>query len=485
MLLARKWAVRHAGFLERTYRALEPFLRSLRPLLRAVGHERLDKSMARIERAVKGFLFDCRMCGECTLSVTGMSCWKNCPKGNRNGPCGGVRQNMMCEVKPDMRCVWVDAWHGSRRMRAKSLPVTPNPPVDHALAGHSSWLRVVAGTHGGDGAQPSAAPAAVTPSGGALERLLRDGVFVVTAEFSPPDSADPQDVYQRLSPFDRFVDALNVTDGSGANCHMSSVGVSALLERAGFEPVMQITCRDRNRIAIQGDILGAAALGIRNVLCLTGDGVGSGDQPGAKHVGDLDAVSLLGAARTLRDEGRFLSGRALSSSPRLFLGAANNPFAPPLDLRPGRLARKILAGAQFVQTQYCFDIPLLERYMERVRARGLHERCFIIVGVGPIGSARTARWLREKVPGVHIPDEIVARLEGAANPKEEGKRICIELIQAIREISGIAGVHLMTSKQDHLIPELVTAAGLGDRHRDARRRGHSDADESARAAHAT
>src|SRR5487761_2132835 len=327
--------------------------------------------------------------------------------------------------------------------------------------------------------------APATSSGSHLEQILASGSFAVTAELSPPDSADPAEVYSRLDYFRDEVDAINVTDGSGANCHMSSLGVSALLLQAGFEPAMQITCRDRNRIAIQGDILGAAALGIRNLLCLTGDSTLVGDHADAKPVFDLDSMSLLQTARIMRDEGRFLSGRKLSAVPRLFLGGADNPFAPPYDMRPMRLARKTVAGAQFVQTQYCFDLGLLAAYMQRVRDEGLHERCYILVGVGPIGSARTARWLREKVPGVHIPDEIVARLEGAANPKEEGKRICIELIQAIREISGIAGVHLMTSKQDHLIPELVTAAGLGDRHRDARRRGHSAADESARAAHAT
>jgi len=471
MLQARNWAIRHAGFLEQAYRLFMPVLRSLRPLIGVIGYQRMEKPMARIESALKGFLFDCKMCGQCTLSLTGMSCWNNCPKGNRNGPCGGVRQDTMCEVKPDMRCVWVGGWLGSQRMIAKDLPVTPNLPVDHALAGRSSWLKVVREAPCAT-VEPAVTAARVKESGGKLERLLRDGVFVVSAEFSPPDSADPDDVYKRLSHFTGYIDAINVTDGSGANCHMSSVGVSALLLRADCEPVMQITCRDRNRIAIQGDILGAAALGIKNLLCLTGDNVGNGDHPGAKPVGDLDGVSLLNTARTLRDEGRFLSGRALISSPRLFLGAAANPFAPPLDLRPARLARKIMAGAQFVQTQYCFDIPLLERYMAQVRADGLDALCYIIVGVGPIGSARTARWLREKVPGVHIPDEIVARLDKATNPKEEGKRICVELIQRIREIKGVAGVHLMTPKQDQVIAEIVTAAGLADRHGDAKRLRH-------------
>jgi 5,10-methylenetetrahydrofolate reductase len=480
MRSARRYAIRHAGALERLYRLLERALRALRPLVRAVGEHRLEKPVARVEKAVKGFLFDCSMCGHCTLSVTGMSCWRNCPKGNRNGPCGGVRQDGMCEVNPETRCVWVDGFDGARRMSAGALPVKPNPPADHSLVGRSSWLQVMANERPAEPAP--AAPVAARDSGGRLQQLLRDGVFVVTAEFSPPDSADPEDVHKGLSSFAGHVDALNVTDGSGANCHMSSIAVSTLLLSAGHEPVMQMTCRDRNRIAIQGDILGAAALGVRNVLCLTGDHVGNGDHPGAKPVGDLDSVSLLASLRTLRDEGRFLSGRPLSSSPRLFLGAADNPFAPPLDLRPARLARKILAGAQFVQTQYCFDVPLLERYMARVRAEGLHERCRIIVGVGPIGSARTARWLREKVPGVHIPDEIVARLEKAAQPKEEGKRICIELMRRIRQVEGVAGLHLMTPRQDRLIGELVSEAGLRDRHDRAAQRATMGASLRANAA---
>jgi 5,10-methylenetetrahydrofolate reductase len=223
---------------------------------------------------------------------------------------------------------------------------------------------------------------------------------------------------------------------------------------------MQITCRDRNRIAIQGDILGAAALGIRNLLCLTGDATVVGDHPDAKPVCDLDSMSLLQTARILRDEGRFLSGRKLSVSPRLFLGGADNPFAPPFDMRPMRLARKIAAGAQFIQTQYCFDLELLAAYMQRVRDEGLDERCRILIGVGPIASARTARWLASKVPGVHMPDAVIARLEGAADARAEGASICVEMIQAIRGIRGVAGVHIMATRQDHLIPELVRASGV-------------------------
>ncbi len=297
-------------------------------------------------------------------------------------------------------------------------------------------------------------------SGGRLERVLRAGRFAVTAELNPPDSADPREVYDRALVLSEVCDAINATDASGANTHMSSVGICALLCAAGYAVVMQISCRDRNRIAIQGDVLGAAAMGVCNVLCLTGDGVGVGDQPGAKPVFDLDSLSLLDTIRTMRDEGRFLSGREITVPPRVFLGAAANPFAPPLDFRPLRLAKKIAAGAEFVQTQYCFDMSMFRRYMARVRELGLHEKCFILVGVGPLVSARAARWMRRHVPGVHIPDAVVARLEGARDQKAEGKKLCIELIQEAREIEGVAGVHVMAYRQEELVSEIIADSGV-------------------------
>ena len=297
-------------------------------------------------------------------------------------------------------------------------------------------------------------------SRGRLERVLRRGEFAVTAELSPPDSANPEDVEARARNFEGWVDGINATDGSGAHCHMSSVAVCAILTRIGYSPVMQISCRDYNRIAIQGNVLGAAALGVGNVLCLTGDGVQCGDHPEAKPVFDLDSISLLSVVRGMRDEGRFLSGRRLTTPPRLFLGAAENPFAPPFDFRVVRLAKKIAAGAEFVQTQYCFDMPVLRSFMARVRDMGLDQRCFILVGAGPLASARAARWMRAHVAGVHIPDAVVARLERAADPRAEGKRICIEMIQELREEPGVAGVHLMAYRQEHAIAEIVHESGV-------------------------
>lgn len=295
---------------------------------------------------------------------------------------------------------------------------------------------------------------------GRLEALLRSGRFVLTAELAPPDSADPQDVFDRASVFEGCVDALNATDGSGANVHMSSLAVCTLLKARGYTPVMQISCRDRNRIAMQGDALGAAALGIENVLCITGDGVQVGDHPGAKPVFDLGSISLLGTLHKMREEKQYLSGRPLSTPPKLFLGAAANPFVAPPDVRLRRLTMKIDAGAQFIQTQYCFDIEHLRSFMAEVVARGLGERVFFLVGVGPLASAKSARWISSHVPGVHIPETIVRRLEQAQKPAEEGRRICIELMQQIREIPGVAGIHIMAARQERHVPEIVRRAGL-------------------------
>ena len=301
-------------------------------------------------------------------------------------------------------------------------------------------------------------------SPGRLERLLRAGAFAVTTELDPPDSADPEDVYRRARVFDGWVDAINATDGSGANCHMSSLAVCALLTRVGYAPVMQISCRDRNRIAIQGDILGGAAMGVCNMLCLTGDGVGNGDHPQAKPVFDLDCMTLLEIGTTLRDGHRFQSGRKVTFAPRVFFGAAENPFAPPFEWRALRLAKKIAAGAQFVQTQYCFDIPRLKAFMTQVDDLGLLDRAFILVGVGPLRSAKAAQWMRSHVPGVHIPDDVIRRIAGAHDQAKEGRRLCVDLIWEIRAIKGVSGVHVMAYRQEETVAEVIGESGaLGGR----------------------
>jgi len=295
-----------------------------------------------------------------------------------------------------------------------------------------------------------------------LEQVLLAGRFAVTSELNPPDSADPEDVYRAALVLSEVCDGINAVDASGANCHMSSVAICALLTRVGYEPVYQVACRDRNRIAIQGDLLGAAAMGVYNVLCLTGDDVLAGDQPEAKRVFDFDSIQLLRTARMMRDKAIFLSGRKLTTAPCYFLGAAANPFAPPYDWRPRRLAKKIAAGAEFIQTQYCFDVPRFREYMRQVRDMGLHELAYILVGVGPLRSAKAAEFMRTKVPGVVIPDEIVERLRKTPKERqqEEGRKICIEIIQQVREIEGVSGVHIMAYRQEELVADIVLEAGL-------------------------
>ena len=297
-------------------------------------------------------------------------------------------------------------------------------------------------------------------SPGRLERVLRSGAFAVTTELDPPDSADPEDVYRRARVFDGYVDAINATDGSGANCHMSSLAVCALLTRVGYAPVMQISCRDRNRIAIQGDILGGAAMGVCNMLCLSGDGVQAGDHPQAKPVFDLDCMSLLQIACTLRDRHQFDSGRKLTFAPRVFFGAAANPFVPPFEWRAQRLAKKVAAGAQFIQTQYCYDLPRLREFMQQVEDLGLLGKVFILVGVGPLRSAKAAEWMRTNVPGIAIPDAVIARLAGAEQPAAEGRKLCVELIQQIREIKGVSGVHVMAYRQEESVAEVIERSGV-------------------------
>jgi methylenetetrahydrofolate reductase (NADPH) len=299
---------------------------------------------------------------------------------------------------------------------------------------------------------------------GRFERVLRAGDFAVTTELAPPDSADRTEVFHRASMFNQVVDAINATDGSGANCHMSSVVVCALLSHIGYSPILQISCRDKNRIAIQGDILGAAALGVGNVLALTGDDVSAGDQPEAKRVFDLDSISLLKTITKMRDESILLSGRKLTKPPKMFAGSTINPFVPPIDSRVIQLKKKIDAGAEFIQTQYCFDLPMMNEFMSQAVDMGLTERAFILPGVGTLASANTARWLKKNVPGVHIPDSIIKRLDGADDQQKEGRKICTEFMQQVKEIDGVSGVHIMAYKQEQHVAKMVKDSGvLGDR----------------------
>jgi 5,10-methylenetetrahydrofolate reductase len=462
MYAARLWSVRHARGLHRVYEFLSRLAPAFAPLLRLIGERRTEVLLNPLERAAKGFMFDCRECGQCVLSATGMACPMNCPKEMRNGPCGGVRENGNCEVRSEMRCVWVEATDGTKRIAPDHLahPTPLLPAIDVRRRGRSTWIQVIRGRPDPAFQPPVGERIVADANLGSFERACNSGRFVVTVEVAPPDSADPEALLARARKFDGLVDAINITDGAGGNCHMSSVAASAILAAHGLAPVYQIACRDRNRIAIQGDMLGAAALGVRNILCITGDDVSQGDHPQAKPVFDLDAVSLLHIARGMCDRGEFASGRRLETPPDFFVGATANPFVPPHADRIANLEKKIVAGARFIQTQFCFDVGRLEAFMREMRRRELHRRARIIVGVGTLGSARALRWMAAHVPGVHVPERLLARIDASADQKDEAKRVCIEIVREAAAIEGVAGVHLMGHRNEDVLAEIIVESGV-------------------------
>jgi methylenetetrahydrofolate reductase (NADPH) len=308
------------------------------------------------------------------------------------------------------------------------------------------------------------APARRRPEG-RLRSRLESGELAVTAEVRPPRGADSYAIARRAASLAGWVDAINITDNQSSFVRLSSFAGSLIALAAGVEPVMQLTCRDRNRIALQSDLLSAAAMGIPNVLLLTGDHPRFGDHADAKPVFDLDSVQLIWTARTMREQRRLLSGRELDPAPQWFIGAVENPFSPPTDFRAARLGKKVAAGAQFVQTQFVFDVAAFARWMAEVRDLGLHRRCHVLAGVGPIRSLRSLEHMQRNVPGLHIPDEVGARLRGvpADRVEQEGLRLCAELIQQIREIPGVAGVHVMAVGSEEEIPEILGRAGVPPR----------------------
>jgi len=297
-------------------------------------------------------------------------------------------------------------------------------------------------------------------SGSNLEKILSSGQFAVTAECGPPKGTSAKVIQKKGELLKSHCDALNVTDNQTAIVRMSSLSGSVLLKQMDVEPVMQMVVRDRNRLAIQSDILGAVALGIRNVLCLSGDHQKFGNHPTAKGVYDIDSIQLLQTLKRMRDEKKFLSGDEISGEVPLFLGAAANPFADPFEFRVTRLAKKIKAGADFIQTQAIFDIHRFTRWMDRVRDRGLDQNVHILAGVIPVKSVGMARYMKNNVSGLSVPGELIDRMANAKDAKEEGVKICLETIEKIKEIKGIHGVHIMAVAWENIVPDIVEKAGL-------------------------
>ena len=292
-----------------------------------------------------------------------------------------------------------------------------------------------------------------------LRDKLEAGKFIVCAEIEPPKNCNGDVIRRKAGQLDGIVDAVNVTDNPTAIVHLSSIAAAIILLEEGLEPIMQMTCRDRNRLAIQSDLLGAAAMGIHNVLCLTGDHQKFGDQPEAKGVFDLDSVQLIAMVDQM-NRGRLLSGKEMKKATDFLIGAAANPFAKPFEMRLIRLHKKIEAGARFIQTQPVFDLPLFTQWMERVVEQGCHETCAILAGVMPTRTVKTIEYMRLNVSGIKINEDHIRRLEGADDPEAEGIRIAVETIQALQEIKGLRGIHLMPARWLESVPTIVQEAGL-------------------------
>ena len=319
-------------------------------------------------------------------------------------------------------------------------------------------------------------------AGSNLEKVLRAGHFAVTSELGPPQNADGEVIRQKAALLKGYCDAVNITDNQTAIVRMSSIGAGTIVVQEGLEPVIQMTCRDRNRLAMQADLLGAYALGMRNLLCLTGDHQSFGNHPTAKNVFDMDSLQLVHMVSDMRDESIFQCGEKFKGQEaRFFVGAAAAPFADPIDFRPYRLAKKVKAGANFIQTQLVYDVPAFEKYMAKVRELGLHKQTYILAGVGPLKSPGMARYMKNSVPGILVPDDLIERMTAAGDPwanktkdeltredkanrsnawKAEGMQICIELIQQLREVEGVAGVHIMAIEWEEAVQPIVEGAGL-------------------------
>ncbi|EKD37548.1 MAG: hypothetical protein ACD_75C01093G0002 [uncultured bacterium] len=295
-----------------------------------------------------------------------------------------------------------------------------------------------------------------------LEKILAAGHLAVTSECGPPRGCQPGHLIEKAKYLEGIVDAVNVTDNQTAMVRMSSLAASFIIKQQGLNPLFQVTCRDRNRLAMQADIIGAYSMGIDTMLCLSGDHTKFGDHPMAMNVHDIDSVQMIQMVRDMRDKGIFQGGAEIKGPPKMFIGAAANPFADPFELRVMRLAKKIAAGADFIQTQCIFNVPKFEKWMEGVRERGLHKKCYILAGVTPCKSLGAAKYMANRVPGMDVPKEIVDRMASVPKEKqaEEGVTICVETIEKLKKIEGVAGIHIMAIEWEEKVQEICERAGL-------------------------
>ncbi len=459
--------------------------------------KRLDlgqRALAQVERWVKGPMFGCRMCGNCLLQETAFICPMECPKGIRNGPCGGSTEEH-CYVDETRPCMWYKIYERAFKMGREEMLLEVLPPLDWDKTGGETWGDVVRqvrkvgvksfatsmlSRQPGERAaawdsvfRPVRQPEwwggdaeyhAPTYEGYAseLERRLRAGEFVVTGEVAPPVTVATKKLTQNIAMISPYVAAINFTDCPSATPRMSSWACSTLCVQNGAEPVMQIAARDRTRVGLQAEVLGATALGVKNILCLSGDSMRMSPNPrGRMDVVDIDSVQMLWIMRKMRDEGKYLDGRSMKFPPKFFLGAAASPFASRPEFQALREHKKINAGAQFFQTNLVYDPDGLEVWLEALAKRNILDKVFILVGVTPMKSFKVAKYMNDEVPGVFIPEKLMQRMEAAGDgAEEEGVQIALELIEQIRGKQGVNGIHLMAVGWEEIVPRIVREAGL-------------------------
>ncbi|MFN8382171.1 MAG: methylenetetrahydrofolate reductase C-terminal domain-containing protein [Anaerolineales bacterium] len=452
--------------------------------------------LAKIELAVKSPLFGCRMCGNCLLQETAFICPMECPKGLRNGPCGGSTPEK-CYVDESRPCIWYKIYDRSFKLGREALLLEVLPPMDWEKAGTEAWSdvfvqaqkvgvkNIVVGLSSKEAGSVSKtmdsifrpvrqpdwwqgdaeyhAPKYTEPVS-ELERRLKAGEFVVAAEVAPPLSATTDKLRQNIEMIKPYVAAINFTDNPSAVPRMSSIACSKFALDIGAEPVMQITGRENTRVGLQSNVMGAATLGVRNILCLTGDSMVLGPGPRARmDIVDIDGIQMLWILRRLRDEGKYLDGREIKVPPKYFLGAAASPFASNMKFQALREQKKVNAGAQFFQTNVVFDADAIDEWLNEMSKRNVLDKVYIMIGLTPLKSYKTAAYMNNKVPGVFIPEKILKRMEAAkekGNEQEEGVQITLELIEKVKNKQGVHGIHIMAVGWEEIVPRIVQE-GLG------------------------
>jgi methylenetetrahydrofolate reductase (NADPH) len=456
------------------------------------------RMLAAVERMVKGPLFGCRMCGNCMLQETAFICSMECPKGIRNGPCGGSTQES-CYVDSTRPCMWYRIYDRAFKMGREEMLLEVLPPLDWEKVGAETWgdvarqIKVVGARNfvggmlsrdpyirtetwdsvfkpvrqpewwQGDGEYH---PPAYSEPVSELERRLQSGEFVVTSEVAPPMTVATNKLVKNIEMIKPYAVAINFTDCPSATPRMSSLACSSFAIQAGAEPVMQIAARDRTRTGLQAEVVGAAALGVRNILCLSGDSMSMAPDPrGRMDVVDVDSVQMLWLLRRMRDEGKYLDGRTMKFPPKYFLGAAASPFASEPRFQALREHKKINAGAQFFQTNLVFDVDGMEVWLDHMAKRNILDKVYILVGITPLKNLKMALYMNNDVPGVFVPQHLIKRLEAAGDgAQEEGVQIALELIEGVKKLhsktNGISGIHLMAVGWEEIVPRIVTEAGL-------------------------